>query len=123
VPSILCTADIWELKNRSKDLAQMAGADANRAVQRQRILRIGPDLASRTSHPHRKAVMTPAQRNDFQLRAVVIAYRHRSPSMGAAALERLRSRSEAILDAMPVSPDTAFRNRLRLFRHELRPIN
>jgi hypothetical protein len=65
--------------------------------------------------------MNSAQHNDWQLRAVEIAYRHRSAAIDGPTLERLRSRSEAILDAMPLSPDAAFRDRLRLFRMELRP--
>ena len=65
--------------------------------------------------------MNSAQHNDWQLRAVEIAYRHRSAAMDEATLERLRTRSEAILDAMPASSEDAFRDRLRLFRLELRP--
>lgn len=66
--------------------------------------------------------MSPARRAHLQLRLVEIAYRHRSASMNGEQLERLRVRSEAILDAMPISPDAKFRERLRLFRLELRPI-
>jgi len=66
--------------------------------------------------------MSPTQRAEFQMRLVEIAYRGRSPRMKGQELERLRLRSEAILDGMPVSPDASFRERLRLFRLELRPI-
>jgi len=66
--------------------------------------------------------MNSAQRAEYQLRVVEIAYRHRSPAMEASELDRLRIRSEAILYAMPASPDPAFRERLRRFRLELRPV-
>jgi hypothetical protein len=66
--------------------------------------------------------MTPARQADLQLRTVEICYRHRSPAMSDAELERLLTRSEAILDGMAPSPDVAFQDRLRSFRLELRPV-
>jgi hypothetical protein len=38
--------------------------------------------------------MNATQHNDLQLRAVEIAYRHRSAAMDEGTLDRLRSRSE-----------------------------